>query len=121
LKRVDDERGDLAIDLVFKQVEEHIERGDTAGARRKLEDLLKDQNQEGQKLLPIIDKYLDITARTGQANEAARFLKRFIGNCVRQGSGANDKRNFLRFLLRAYENDGDERSAERIRRDLGRI
>ena len=121
LKRVDDERGDLAIDLVFKQVKEYIERGDTAGARRKLEDLLKDQKDEGQKLLPIIDRYLDITARTGQANEAARFLKRFIGNCVRQAKAAKDKRNFLKFLLRAYENDGDEPRAARIRRDLGRI
>jgi hypothetical protein len=121
LQQVDDDRDDLANDFIFKRVEELIKRGDAAGARDKLEEHLEDQQNEGQKLFPIIDKYLDITARTDQANEAARFLKSLIRDCVRRSRDGKEKRSFLKFLLRAYENNGDERSAERIRRDLERI
>jgi hypothetical protein len=119
VRRVDDDRDDLASRLVLKQIDRYVSEGDAESARRELEDLLEDQIEEGQKLVGLIDKYLQITHKTGQTHEAARFLNRFIQRCVRRyGRERNNRQLFLKRLVRAYENDNDEKRAERTRKDM---
>ncbi|MBL7077683.1 MAG: transglutaminase family protein [Kiritimatiellae bacterium] len=121
-RRVGEDRDDLAAQILRQQVVQLEDGGDTKGARKEMEDLLEEQIGEGQKLLPLIGRYLTLTARTDQTHEAARFMKRFIRDCLqRYGSSEKNQQLFLSYLLRAHENDGDDSAARKVQRDLDRL
>lgn len=121
-KRVGRERDDLARYLVTEEVKLACERGDYTDARRTLEELLKAQRDEGQKVLSMVEAYLGLTSRTGQTREAARFLRRYLESVrTRSGSDTYNQAVCLKLLLTAYENDGDTRNAERVRTRLQRL
>jgi hypothetical protein len=120
--RVDRDRDDLARRLASDQVRQAYESGDYTAARAKLEDLLSAQQAEGQKVLPLLEAYLELTRETQQTSEAAKFMKRYAEAMQRRY--ANDPRTrtvFLQFLVRAYENAGDLNNAERTRKKLDRL
>jgi hypothetical protein len=83
---------------------------------------LSAQQAEGQKVLPLLEAYLELTRETQQTSEAAKFMKRYAEAMQRRY--ANDPRTrtvFLQFLVRAYENAGDLNNAERTRKKLDRL
>lgn len=110
--RLDDDRGDLAGAVALERIKSMLENGDNEGAREKLEDLIKDQIDEGEKILPLVQTYLRITKESGQEKAALRFLKIYLKRVEvdARGQAALD-----RLLLQAYLNAGDERGAARLR------
>ncbi|OPZ27332.1 MAG: hypothetical protein BWZ02_01690 [Lentisphaerae bacterium ADurb.BinA184] len=117
-RKVDRERGDLAGELSVERVNALLAQGRTREARVQLENALMDQREEGVKVLPLLEAYLEMTRQTRQTREAAEFTKRYIGRVrLPRGSLVGDLRVYL---LRAYENDGDEKAAERLRRQMER-
>lgn len=122
LRRVRSDRGDLAQQILLKKAEDALRAGDGSAARRSMEKLLEDQINEGQKLLPLMERYLQITSEGGQSHEAARFMKRYVRQLLAvYGGSAETRRTFLVFLLKAYENAGDESGVRSTRRDLERL
>ncbi len=120
--RLDPDRDDLARRLASDQVRQAYDGGNYALARSKLEDLLNEQQAEGQKVLPLLDVYLDLTRETEQTTEAAKFMKRYTDGMQRRS--VDDPRTrgvFLELLIRAYENAGDLSNAERTRKKLDRL
>ncbi|MFA4944965.1 MAG: hypothetical protein WC789_09730 [Lentisphaeria bacterium] len=118
-----DGRGDLAADLGLQEVEALLAKADPASARRRLEQLLKDNQKEGQKALPLIQAYLDLTQRTGQQKEALRFLEPYLNSMFKQaGRGlsvtAGQQRTFLELLLKACENAGATAKARQVQKKL---
>ncbi|MBN2451411.1 MAG: hypothetical protein JXR77_13550 [Lentisphaeria bacterium] len=118
-RRVGQDRDDLQRALVSERVKAAYDQGDYPGARRHFEDLLKDQKEEGQKLMQLLDSYLDLTRETRQTGEAVRFLKRYIDSLERRYGGSDRNRALLwGILLKAYENDGDDAEAARLRKRI---
>jgi len=122
-REVDRERDDLRRFIGLQQVEAALRNNDPVGARRKLEDLLRKYRNEGSKILPLVKYYVEMTAKTNQAEDALRFLKRYLPPLQRRADRemwwAGEK-PFLELLIQACENAGDQRSAERYRRRLRR-
>ena len=119
VREVDRDRDDLTRSLVSEQVRQAYEKGDYAGARQQMEGLLKDQKEEGQKLMSLLDSYLELTRDTKQTGEAVRFLKRYLDGLERRyGSSEPNQAIFRDILLRAYENNGDKDEAARLRKKL---
>jgi len=122
VRRVDADRDDLERSLVSEQIRAAYDAGDYSGARDRFEDLLKGQKEEGQKVTQLLQAYLDLTAETKQTNEAARFLKRYVTSLERQYGGNDHNRAvILEFLLKAHENNGDEREADRVRKKIAKL
>ncbi|MDT8391287.1 MAG: hypothetical protein RRC34_12345 [Lentisphaeria bacterium] len=113
--KLSDDRGDLAGDISLDRIHDLIKHGDTTGARKKLEKLMRDQKNEGTKVFELIQTYLRMTEETGQTKEALRFLKIYLD---RVKVSESDERALLEFEIQAYENAGDQRGAERLRRRL---
>lgn len=113
--RLDDAREDLAGELSLNRIQAMIKNGDTTGARKKYEKLMRDQKKEGNKVFGLIQAYLRMTRETGQEKEALRFLKIYLDR-VKVSEG--DENTLLEFKIQAYENAGDQRGAERIRRRM---
>jgi tetratricopeptide (TPR) repeat protein len=113
--KLDDDREDLTREVALARVDTMLREGDADGARRKLEDLIKDQLEEGEKALSLASKYVDLTNGTGQQDKAVRFLKVYLDriNVTERGEHAANQ-----ILLRAYRNAGDERGAERLLDDM---
>jgi hypothetical protein len=122
VREVNRDRDDLARALVSEQVRAAYEKGDYAGAREQLEELLKDQKDEGQKLVEMLEGYLDLTRETKQTAEAVRFLRRYIDSLERRYGGSDHNRAILlRLLLRAYQNHGDRDEAARLERQIEKL
>jgi tetratricopeptide (TPR) repeat protein len=120
--RVDKDRDDLARELTSDRVQAAYERGDYREARERFEDLLKDQKDEGQKIIPLVQKYLDLTRETKQTTEAARFMKRYIPSLERRyGNVDRNRILLLQLLQQAYQNDDDNRNVERVGRQIERL
>jgi hypothetical protein len=113
LERKIDDRDDLVGNLSMSRVQELAETGKTAEARKLMEDYLKDNREEEEKLIPMMRQYLRITKNSGQTKEAVRFIKSFANKVPERSEKA-----FLAYLVTAYENDGDTRDAERLRKKL---
>ncbi|MBQ9446048.1 MAG: hypothetical protein IJU61_05605, partial [Victivallales bacterium] len=94
-------------------------------ARIKYESVLKSKRKDGVKILTELNAYLDFTKKTGQTQEAVKFLTTFVRSLDR-GSGKQidadpqfadwDKK----IMIQAYLNNNDEKSAEKIRRKMGK-
>jgi hypothetical protein len=122
VRNLDNDRDDLTRSLVSEQVRVAYEKGDYAGARVQMENLLKDQKQEGQKLASLLDDYLKLTRETKQTAEAVRFLKRYIASLENlYGDSEKNRTIFLNVMLQAYENDGNTKEAERVRKKLEKL
>jgi hypothetical protein len=122
VRAVERGRDDLARSLVSEKVRAAYEKGDYRSAREQMEDLLKDQKDEGQKLAELLGGYLELTKETKQTAEAVRFLKRYLGTLERRfGDSDRNRAILLRVLLTAHENNGDGAEAARIRRQLEKL
>jgi len=118
-KRVDRERDDLARYFVSEEVRLACERGDVVDARKTMEGLLRKQRNEGQKVFPVVEAYLGLTKQTGQTKAATRFLRRYLETMGRSSRlDGYAKATALALLVQAYENDGDTRNADRVRKKL---
>ena len=101
------------------------ENADPVAARLKYESFLKSKRKDGVKILTELQAYLDFTKKTGQTQEAVRFLNTFVRSLDR-GSGKQidadpqfadwDKK----IMIQAHQNNNDEKSAEKIRKKMGK-
>jgi hypothetical protein len=113
-------RDDLARAAAVQEALQQYAGGELGSGRRTLERLLRQQQREGLKLLPVLDVYLDLAERHNQTDSAARFLKRYVPVLERFSLGVPGSRAQLqRRLLRALENAGQDREAQRLREELG--
>ncbi len=121
-KRVMQDRDDLGREIVANSIKNAIETGDVRKARKDMENLLTEQKEEGSKIFPLIQVYLNLTKKTGQPHEAAKFMRRYTRELIRTyGETANNKQIIYAILLQAYENDNDERGATKVKKDIARI
>jgi len=121
-KRMDKDRDDLTRLLTNEQIKAAYESGDYVAARKKFEELLKDQEKEGEKIFGLMDNYLAMAAETDQDKAAAKFLKRYVGGLRRIYDDTPDnERLFLGILAKAYEQAGDARNLARTRKKLGKL
>jgi len=119
--RLGKKRDDLARALASEQVQIAYDSGDYRKARMLVEDLLKKQKYEGQKIVSVVQAYISLTAETKQQREAARFLGRFLEGMINRTDDPHHKAALYGLLLTAYENAGDERKADRITKRLQRL
>lgn len=121
-KRVARDRDDLAQRLISRQVDDSLSDGDIVKARRRMEKLLKDQRKEGNKVIPMLHKYLELTLETGQTHEASRFIKVYVNQLMNENrASAKNQRIYLGWLLRAYRNDKNTSGIRRTKRRLERL
>ncbi len=118
--RVKRKRDDLGRSLKVAQIQQIFENGDRGGALRKLERLLRDNRDEGEKAIPLIKLYLELTRSANRTHDAARFLKGYLTRMQNRYSKGWGRPVFLELLVKAYENDGDERKAARLRKRIAR-
>ena len=121
-KRMGKDRDDLTRLLANEQIKAAYLSGDYAGARKKFEKLLEDQQEEGEKMFGLLGNYLTMTGGTGQAGAAAKFTKRYV-NDLRgiYGDTPANERMFLSILATAYQSAGDERNLKRTIKKLGKL
>ena len=120
-RRVGTRREDLARGVVSREAERAATGGDAAAARAQLEELLRSQRREGAKILPLLRQYIETARQSGETKEAARFVESYIARLRRDlGESPLNEPIYRELLLRAYENAGDERKLEALRRDIER-
>ncbi len=101
------------------------ENADPVAARIKYESFLKSKRKDGVKILMELNAYLDFTKKTGQTQEAVRFLTTFVRSLDREsGKQIDADPQFAdwdkKIMIQAYLNNNDEKSAEKIRRKMGK-
>lgn len=112
-------RDDLARQLAAEQVRLATAGGDVSEARRKIEQLLDEQRDEGRKVLALIAAYLELTRDSGQTGAAALFLQRYVAGMQRRyRADPRTRAEALLLLQQAHRNNGDAPAAERAQRDL---
>ena len=115
---VSNNRDDLQRFLASEQIRMAYINGDYAKARQQFEALLREQQDEGSKMLWLLEAYLDFTEKTDQQKEAAHFLRRYISGLSRRYEGEENKFILNQFLARAYRNAGMENEALRLERRM---
>ena len=122
VRRVEGDRDDLATGIIMKQIDTAKGRGNPKTARRAMEKLLADQIKEGNKLRPLIRKYLKLTQDLQQTHEAARFMRGYTRELLQAYGGSTDnKKIFLSYLLQAYTNDHDKNAIRKTQREIDRL
>lgn len=121
VRRMGSRREDLARGVVAREAQRSAVAGEAAAARERLEKMLRDQRREGAKVLPLLQQYIEISHQSGEAQEAARFVENYIARLRREyGESPQNEMIFRELLRQAYENAGDERKLEALRRDAER-
>ena len=101
------------------------ENADPVAARLKYESFLKSKRKDGVKIVTELNAYLDFTKKTGQTQEAVKFLTTFVRSLDR-GSGKQIESDpqfadwDKKIMIQAHLNNNDEKSAEKIRRKFGK-
>ncbi len=112
---VDDDRDDLANMFEFGRIEKIIESGDMKKARKKMEQLLDDQKDGGNKVFWLIRKYAEFVVETGQSHEASKFLPDYVEELrSRYNFPTTYEQGLLMCLHKVYEGDGDTKNAQLI-------
>lgn len=119
--RLGKKRDDIARFLASEQVQIAYDKGDYKKARMLVEDLLRKQKYEGQKIVSIVQGYISLTDETKQQREAAKFLGRFLDGMIKRTDDPHHKAALYALMLSAYENAGDERKADRVKKRLQRL
>ena len=101
------------------------ENADPVAARLKYESFLKSKRKDGVKIVTELQAYLDFTKKTGQTQEAIRFLSTFVRSLDRSsGKQIDADPQFAdwdkKIMIQAHLNNNDEKSAEKIKRKLGK-
>jgi len=118
---VSSKRDDIKRNIELDSINRITETGDHKKARKKMERLLRKQKKEANKLVPIIDDYLKLTKKSNQTHEAARFLKGYVKRIINDNDfSPGYEKKFYDLLIRAYENDGDTRAVDRLRKKINR-
>jgi hypothetical protein len=116
---VDDDRDDLAQTFGLGEIERMMESGDPKRARKKMEQLLNDHKEGGNKVFGLVELYAKFAMESGQEHEAARFLSDYIGKLRYENRfPASYERRLLMCLYLVHEKDGNKRKAAEVRRQL---
>lgn len=110
LQRKMRKRDDLLAEIASRRAEELIAVGKNKEAREAMEDFLKRNAREGFKVISVVEDYIEMTKRVGETKGAARFMKLFYSRTPKANRGW-----VTEFLIQAYENAGDKRSAQKLR------
>ncbi|MBP5674522.1 MAG: transglutaminase domain-containing protein [Victivallales bacterium] len=126
-KRVIKDRDDLEKKAFKSNLSINLddENADPVAARLKYESFLKSKRKDGVKILTELQNYLDFTKKTGQTQEAVRFLSTFVRSLERSsGKQIDAAPQFVdwdkKIMIQAHLNNNDEKSAEKIRRKMGK-
>ncbi len=116
---VDDDRDDLAQAFEFGEIERMMKSSDPKKVRKKMEQLLNDQKEGGNKVFWLIEKYANFTVDSGQEHEAAKFLSNYVEKLrFNNKFPATYERRLLMCLYTLYEKDGNERKSKEVRQRL---
>lgn len=119
---VDDDRDDLSRSFENQRIKQIVAAGDFKKARKELEQLLDDQQDQGSKVFGMIRDYIKLTKQSGQTKEAVRFLEGYVDDLIK---GYNFppayEQGLLKLLSTAYENNGDTKDAEKLKTRIERL
>lgn len=111
-------RDDLKRFLATEQIRLAYAQGDYDAARRQFEKLLRAQQREGNKVLGVLEAYLEFTSVTGQETQGAQFLQGYIPNLAKRVKRPHDRTIVREFLARAFRNANMPEKAVQIERKL---
>ena len=121
-RQVDDDRDDLVRFLGMDEIEALAEAGNIKKARRQMEDLMEEHIEDGKKTVPMIRWYLELTKDTDQTKAAAKFLDEYIEELFDSFYMiAGYRKGVLELLLRAYEQDEDEKGIAEVKARIADI
>ncbi len=109
-------REDLGGQMTIDRINTLIREGANKQAREEFEKLLMEMRDSGAKAYDLARQYVEFTGKTDQSEEAASFLRRLIRRL--RNLPDNYQRQFEELVIQAFENAGDTKSAERLRRRL---
>ncbi len=119
---VGDDRDDLARSFENQRIKQITASGDMKKARKEMEQMLDDQQDQGNKVFPLIRSYIKLTSESKQTHEAARFLDGYIdGLLSKYHFPPAYEEKLLMLLLRVLEEDGLTRDAEQLRKRIERM
>lgn len=72
------QRFDLAEKIFTQRLKLYQKTDNTTAEMALLEEYLEDNDDQGSKLLPYVEKYIEVAQNAGQGKDCARFLKRFV-------------------------------------------
>ena len=115
----DGDRDDLAQFFEFGKIERLMESGETKKARKKMEQLLDDQKEGGNKVFWLVEKYAKFAVESGQEREAAKFLSGYVEELrFNNDFPATYEKRLLMSLYTVCKGAGDTRKANTVRRQL---
>jgi tetratricopeptide (TPR) repeat protein len=121
-RQVDSGRDDLVRFFGMDEIDAFVKEGNIKKARRKIEDLLEEHIEDGTKIFPVIRWYLEVTENTDQTKAAAKFMEEHIEEILDSlYLIPGYRKNTLGFLLKAYEQDGDEKGISETKARISEI
>lgn len=119
------DRDDITRKKMLDMVNAALQDGDVKKARITFEKHLREQRKEVAKILNDIKTYLEFTRETKQTKEAVAFLEPFLRSARRSFKKIiEDDERYKNWdaliLIEAYENNGDSKKANRLKRKISR-
>ncbi|MCM8529880.1 MAG: hypothetical protein NE330_01860 [Lentisphaeraceae bacterium] len=105
-------RDDLTRDIATMRVDELVQQRKFTDARKLMEKLIKDQKNERAKTLTFIERYLEITAQSGQTKEAERFVPKYLKSIYKSLATAS-KNQALKLMVEAYRNNDNQKMVDK--------
>lgn len=122
VRNVDRERDDLMRSFGMDGIDRLLEEGNAKKARRQLERLIEDNILQGNKLFPMVDRYLEITEESGQSREAVRFIEEYVEALEKEFFfSPHYTCRMYGLLAQAYENNGDDDDLAQVEQRIERI
>jgi hypothetical protein len=120
--RVANDRDDLKRSFESERIDRIAATGDTKKARKELEQLLDDQKDGGNKAFALIRDYIELTQKSGQTHEAAKFLGDYIADLLKENEfPPGYEQGLLSSLHTVYINDGDTKEAAKLMKRIERL
>ncbi len=85
-------------------------------ARKYMEKVLRSQKNEMMKLLNFLQKYLYVTAKSGQTSEAVEFIVPYINSLMSNVDSKSGKKSLRKCIVKAYQNNNDVKAAAQIKK-----
>jgi len=119
---VDDDRDDLQRSFESDRINRIIASGDMKKARKEMEELLDEQKDGGNKVFPLIREYIELTQKSGQVHEAAKFMEGYIEDLIDDNDfSPGYEQNLLSLLHAVYKIDGNIKEAAKVLQRIERL
>lgn len=114
-----DDQEDLTYSLELQEIDRIAASGNTKKARRELEQMMESPQYGGNKSFGLIGRYVELTKKSGQTNEAVRFLEDFVEDLVHKYRFPSSyEARLWSMMQQAYTNNGDVKEASELSKKI---